>query len=28
VGIILSLAPLLRGNTTLRQDIITFVNAN
>jgi acetyl esterase/lipase len=28
VGIILSLAPMLRGNTTLRQDIITFVNAN
>jgi acetyl esterase/lipase len=28
VGIILSVAPMLRGNTTLRQDIITFVNAN
>jgi acetyl esterase/lipase len=28
VGIILSLAPTLRGNTTLRQDIIDFVNAN
>jgi len=28
VGIILSIAPMLRGNTTLRQDIITFVNAN
>jgi acetyl esterase/lipase len=28
VGIILSLAPTLRGNTTLRQDIIDFVNAH
>jgi len=28
VGIILSLAPTLRGNTTLRQDVIDFVNAN
>jgi len=28
VGIILSIAPMLRGNTTLRQDIINFVNAN
>jgi len=28
VGIILSIAPLLRGNTTLRKDIIDFVNAN
>jgi acetyl esterase/lipase len=28
VGIILSLAPMLRGNTTLRQDIINFVNTN
>jgi acetyl esterase/lipase len=28
VGIILSLAPMLRGNTTLRQDMIDFVNSN
>jgi acetyl esterase/lipase len=28
VGIILSLAPTLRGNTTLRQDIIAFVNSH
>lgn len=28
VGIILSLAPTLRGNTTLRQDIIDFVNSH
>ncbi|HUB85571.1 MAG TPA: prolyl oligopeptidase family serine peptidase, partial [Rhizomicrobium sp.] len=28
VGIILSVAPTLRGNTTLRQDIIDFVNAH
>jgi len=27
-GIILSLAPLLRGNTTLRDDMIAFVNKN
>ncbi len=26
--IILSLAPMLRGNTTLREDIITFVNTH
>ena len=28
VGIILSLAPMMRGNTTLREDIITFVNTH